>query len=213
MMVRRIGQVAFVGASLLAVTAVAQNDGAPSNKPSWRVPAGDMKRGEAIALTCLSCHGENPTVKVDTTPPKLYRQRASAIFAALLDYKSGVRKNEYMTRFAQGLSEQDMRDVAVYFQQDFPDTPPEVDVTFPGYEKTIYACGTCHGEGGIGELEGMQVLTGQDPAYIESAFAEYQNGSRTEPTMAAIAKGYTPQQAAVFARYYGSAFNWLERAK
>jgi len=204
-----LGLVAFAGAGALA-----EKGPPPPSRPSWRVPAGNVHRGEAIAQTCLTCHGPDAPAARDLhpRPPKLYRQRASYIFFVLREYQQGVRHNDLMRGMAEALSEQDMRDVAAYFSQNFPDKPPRARTDLPGYRITSRECTWCHGETGIGELEGTPVLTGQDPEYLAHALAAYRSGERTDPTMRAEAKRIAPADDAALATYF-SAHEWLERGQ
>lgn len=79
--------------------------------------AGDPVAGRKKAETCMGCHGvpgyENtyPTYHV----PKLGGQYAEYIVAALKAYQAKQRVHHTMQGQANGLSEQDMQDIAAYF--------------------------------------------------------------------------------------------------
>lgn len=81
--------------------------------------AGDPVAGRQKASTCLGCHGvkgyrnAHPTYHV----PKLGGQHAKYIVSALQEYKSGKRPHATMQAQASSLSEQDMQDIAAYFEQ------------------------------------------------------------------------------------------------
>ncbi len=81
--------------------------------------AGDPAAGERKAATCLGCHGVEgyrnayPNYHV----PKLGGQHAQYLVSALKAYKSGQRAHETMRAQAATLSEQDMQDIAAYFEQ------------------------------------------------------------------------------------------------
>lgn len=75
---------------------------------------GDAANGEALAQTCVACHGDGGASTVDTNP-KLAGQYESYLLQALKSYKSGDRQNAIMAGFAAALSEQDMADLAAYF--------------------------------------------------------------------------------------------------
>ena len=74
--------------------------------------------GKDKSETCLGCHaieGYNntyPTYKV----PKLGGQHADYIIAALKAYQKGDRKHETMHANASGLSDEDIQDIAKYFE-------------------------------------------------------------------------------------------------
>ena len=78
----------------------------------------DEYTGKEKAETCLGCHaieGYNniyPTYKV----PKLGGQHSDYIISALQAYKNGDRKHETMHANASGLSDEDIKDIAEYFE-------------------------------------------------------------------------------------------------
>ena len=75
-------------------------------------------RGKEKSETCVGCHaieGYNntyPTYKV----PKLGGQHADYIISALKAYQKGERKHGTMHANASGLSDQDIIDIANYFE-------------------------------------------------------------------------------------------------
>lgn len=206
----------FGGALLLAVgvilSAAAAQTNAPDQWPSWRAPQADPARGKELAQVCLTCHVSN-SPQDDPPAPKLHRQRQSYLFFALLEYRDGARKSDIMTPFSAELSDQDARDLAAYLSGEMLDVPPKARVDLPIYEKTAKECIWCHGETGIGEFEGMPVVTGQDPEYLALALREYRTGLRTgEPAMEAVAKNLTDAEIDQLAAYY-AAHDWLEHSE
>lgn len=200
-----------IGGQLLGESASnigGSNIGAQQTRVSWRFPVGDAARGQALADTCLSCHGADAP-EMEPVAPKLLHQRDSYIFFALRDYRDGARISDIMEPFAQGLSDQDIRDLAVYLSGDMLGRPPKARTDLAIYARTTRECTWCHGETGIGELEGMPVLTGQDAQYIEAALAAYRDGSRSNRVMAAVAQGVSQDEAKQLGEYY-SAHAWLE---
>lgn len=83
--------------------------------PSFAV--GDAEAGKLKAFTCMGCHAV-PSY-TNTYPvyyvPKLGSQHAQYIVSALQAYKSGQRLHPTMQAQAASLSEQDMQDIAAYF--------------------------------------------------------------------------------------------------
>ncbi len=67
------------------------------------VGAQDPARGEAIAKGC-KCHGT-----------EFYGEEPGEIVEQLMAFKQGKRFNKIMQKKAEGLSEQDMQDVAAWF--------------------------------------------------------------------------------------------------
>lgn len=76
--------------------------------------AGDPTAGKEKSKVCEPCHGpggssENPQF------PRLAGQHPDYLVKALLDYKTGARKNAIMAPFATNLSSRDMADLAAFF--------------------------------------------------------------------------------------------------
>ena len=74
--------------------------------------------GKQKAETCLGCHGiENYTNVYPTYPvPKLGGQNSQYIMDALKAYANGDRGHVTMHAQAASLSEQDIQDIAAFFQ-------------------------------------------------------------------------------------------------
>jgi cytochrome c553 len=84
--------------------------------PGWA--EGDPARGWERAQMCAGCHGipDYRTAYPEVYPvPKLGGQQAAYIVKSLQDYKSGARKHPSMVGIAATLSDQDMADLAAYY--------------------------------------------------------------------------------------------------
>lgn len=85
---------------------------------SLAMAAGDPLAGRSKSEACLGCHGipsynnVYPTYRV----PKLSGQHADYIVAALKAYRDGQRKHATMSAQTAGMSEQDMADIAAFWQ-------------------------------------------------------------------------------------------------
>jgi cytochrome c553 len=79
---------------------------------------GDIAKGKIASQTCLGCHGIPDYTNVYPTyrVPRLAGQNAAYIVHALEEYKSGARSHKTMHAQASSLSEQDMQNIAAYFQ-------------------------------------------------------------------------------------------------
>ncbi|MGX2041963.1 c-type cytochrome [Methylocaldum sp. MU1018] len=75
---------------------------------------GNVTVGQGKAESCGGCHGEDGNT-TDPNFPRLAGQYESYLVKALEDYKSGARKNAIMNGIAEGLSEEDMKDIAAYY--------------------------------------------------------------------------------------------------
>ncbi len=82
--------------------------------------AGNAEAGMVKGQTCLGCHGVKNYNNVYPTyhVPKLAGQHAGYLIAAMKAYKSGTRTHGTMLANTADLSDQDMADIAAYFEQD-----------------------------------------------------------------------------------------------
>ncbi len=79
--------------------------------------AADVELGKAKAeQVCKTCHGMDGN-GIDDTYPKLAGQYADYMERALLDYRSGARKNAIMAGFAATLTDEDIANVALYYSR------------------------------------------------------------------------------------------------
>jgi cytochrome c553 len=75
--------------------------------------AGHIQPGKARAAACTGCHGASVEDKAGN--PGLAGKSEDVLVQALKDYKSGKRRSAVMKSFANGLSDQDMENVAAYY--------------------------------------------------------------------------------------------------
>ena len=79
--------------------------------------AADVEKGkEKAQQVCATCHGMDG-VGIDDTYPKLAGQFADYMERALMDYRSGARKNAIMAGFAATLTDEDIANVAAYYSR------------------------------------------------------------------------------------------------
>ena len=76
---------------------------------------GDIEAGSKKARACQVCHGVGGK-STNPTYPRLAGQHAKYIIKQLKAFKSGTRKDPIMNGMASTLSEQDIEDVAVFFE-------------------------------------------------------------------------------------------------
>src|SRR5690242_13837813 len=88
---------------------------------------GDPAKGKVEAYACIGCHGVPNYTNVYPTyrVPKLAGQHAAYIVQALKEYKSGDRTHNTMHAQASSLSEQQMQDIAAYFESLGSKTPAD----------------------------------------------------------------------------------------
>ena len=143
---------------------------------------GDAEAGAKLAVPCTACHGpagnsSNPEW------PKLAGQSGRYIVEQLQNFKSGRRQNALMGPQAARLSEQQMRDLAAYFQAQRPShgvaAESAVATADPLHrrgdaERGLPACSACHGPTGAGNAAaGYPRLGGQHATYLANALRRY----------------------------------------
>ena len=176
---------------------------------------GDPSRGEQKAADCAACHG--PAGNSETPEwPKLAGLDEAYIVAQLRAYQTGARTDVMMAPLAQGLSDQDMRDLGAYFaaQRMTLGSPGHIDAASLEAGESIYldglpaiqvpGCATCHGPDGAGQPSaGFTRIGGQHAEYILLQLQAYRDGRRTDPLamMGEIAKKLSDDDMRAVAAY------------
>jgi cytochrome c553 len=148
---------------------------------------GSAQNGATKAAVCSACHGPSGN---STNPdwPKLAGQSAVYIAEQLRLFRSGVRDNPIMKPLVANLSDQDISDLAVYFEAQTP-VGLEADPSYWKAGQTLYvrgdrardipACVACHGPGGRGNLAaGYPALRAQQSVYVVKQLTDYASGAR-----------------------------------
>jgi cytochrome c553 len=200
-----------------AATAAAPADSGPVDPYAH----GSIQNGTSKVAVCSSCHGPNGN---STNPewPRLAGQSAVYIAEQLRLFKSGVRNNPIMKPLAGTLSDQDIADVAVYYQAQTV-SGLEADPSFWKAGSDLYrrgdkarnipACIACHGPAGRGNpAAGYPALRAQESVYVAKQLSDYASGARYTGTnvatadpnsvmMLTIAKRLTPEDIRNLASY------------
>lgn len=178
---------------LTLLTALGLLIGAP-----WSHADGDPARGQQLSQVCAACHGADGN---SPTPafPKIAGLGERYLFKQLVDVQSGARIIPQMTGLLNNMSQQDLADLAAYYdQQNLQLTGARaVEVQLNTGEKVaglalgerIYragnaktgvpACSGCHSPRGLGnEPAGMPRLSGQYSDYIEKQLRDFRAGNR-----------------------------------
>lgn len=160
--------------------------------------AGDLQAGAQKAAPCAACHGPNGN-SVNPQWPKLAGQHANYLARQLRLFKSGARNNPLMMGQAAGLSEQDMKDLAVYYTgQDAQFGVADEALVAAGKalyfggnpEEQVPACSGCHGPAGLGNAAaGYPRLSGQHAAYVAARLRAYRDGEVADTPQAQIMAG------------------------
>ncbi|TXH96820.1 MAG: cytochrome c [Rheinheimera sp.] len=79
----------------------------------------DISRGQVKAAMCAACHGATG-ISVLPDYPNLAGQKAGYLQQALKAYRDGQRQHQIMAPMAQGLTDQEIADIAAFFAAQQP---------------------------------------------------------------------------------------------
>lgn len=79
------------------------------------LPAAAETAVPAKAAVCAACHGEGGAKPILPSYPVLAGQYANYLAHSLHEYKDGKRKNAVMNAQAAGLSDAEIKELALYF--------------------------------------------------------------------------------------------------
>jgi len=167
------------------------------------------------AVMCGTCHG----IRGEGAPagvPRLAGQNADYMAHALSMFKAGTRKSAIMQPIAAGLSDTQMRTLAVYFaQQKAPILsagPASSPVLVPAGKQlaeagatNVASCFSCHGVKGLGTGPHFPGIAGQPAQFVIDRIHEFQARARNAVprpgTMTAVAAMMTEDQVQAAAAY------------
>jgi cytochrome c553 len=188
--------------------------------PAAAQGASTAKSLEAKTAMCVGCHGIRG---YQASFPEVYKvpmisgQSAKYIVAALTAYKNGDRKHPTMRGIAESLSEQDINEIAAYYEaQGKADGTvlPEKATHEPGPQVAALlqkaACSSCHGANFAKPIDpAYPKIAGQHADYLFVALKAYktENNSamgRNNGIMGAIAKQFNNNELKALAGYVSS---------
>jgi cytochrome c553 len=179
--------------------------------------AQDAKAGERNAAMCIGCHG---IPGYQASFPQVHRvpmiagQNAKYIVASLNAYKKGDRRHPTMRAIAQGLTDQEMADLAAFYEQQAGGL--SVATAAAAAPATVAEllkranCASCHGDNLSKAIDpSYPKIAGQYADYLYVALKSYRvDGGdvvgRSNPIMAAIARQYSPAELRLLANHIGS---------
>ena len=212
-----------LSAAQVPAAPAAQSAAAPAaaTTPDLPFTHGKDAAGATKSAVCAACHGPNGN-SVNPEWPRLAGQSAVYIAEQLRLFRSGLRANPVMQPLAATLSDQDISDLAVYYEAQTP-TGLEADPSYWQDGQALYlrgdhardvpACTACHGPVGRGNLAaGYPALRAQQSVYVMKQLNDYASGARyTGPNpvqasrngtmMFTVAKRLTPEQIRDVASY------------
>lgn len=180
---------------------------------------GDAKAGEKKIAMCIGCHGIQG---YQASFPEIYKvpmisgQGAKYIVAALNAYKKGDRKHPSMRGIADNLSDQDMADIAAYYEAlGKVDAAPAPGKAAEGDARVAAlvakgACVSCHGDGFNKPIDpSYPKLAGQHSDYLFVALKSYKTEGnstwgRANGVMGGVAKQFSNAELKEMANYVSS---------
>ena len=149
---------------------------------------GSFEDGKIKAVKCGACHGPDGN-SVNPQWPSIAGQHAPYIVRQLEAFQNGERTNILMTSQAMTLTEQDMRDVAVFFAAQPAAAKAVADPRLVERGQALYrggdkesgaaACLTCHGPTGRGNPSARYpLLRGQHAPYVAATLRAYATDAR-----------------------------------
>jgi cytochrome c553 len=162
----------FAALSIFSVAATAQD------RP---VPDSATAAMPAKAAPCLACHGPAGN-SVLTQIPSLAGQTARYLYLQLKDFQEGRRVNDMMTPMVVGLSRDDMREIAAWFEaqrlipRPFAVDPLKAKLGQAKAEETL--CTMCHLGGFLGQND-IPRVAGQHFDYVVKQLTDFKARRRT----------------------------------
>lgn len=160
-------------------------------------------------LACIACHGKEGRAASEGFFPRIAGKPAGYLYNQLVNFRDGRRQSPSMTYMVAHLSDDYLKEMAVYFAGLNPPYPPPQASNLPAAtlergkalvyagdaSRSIPACITCHGQKLTGVLPAIPSLVGLPRDYLNSQFGAWKSGSRkaAQPDcMAQISQQLTP---------------------
>jgi len=149
---------------------------------------GSIEAGKAKSITCAACHGQEGN-SANPLWPNIAGQHAGYLVAQLQAFKNGDRVNALMSSQAMMLTDEDMQNLAVYYEDmpapaasvADPSTVAKGEALYRGGKEgaDVPACLACHGPAGRGNAAAnYPALNGQHAAYTAKTLRDYASGER-----------------------------------
>lgn len=181
---------------------------------------GDVKAGEKKIAMCIGCHGipgyQSSFPEVHKVP-MISGQSGKYIASALDAYKKGDRKHPTMRGIAESLSDQDMADVAAYYEQSGQSgaaAAPAKASREPSAQVAELlkkgACVSCHGDNFAKPIDpSYPKIAGQYADYLYATLKAYKDDThrtwgRNNGVMGGVAKQFSNQELKAMSSYIAS---------
>jgi cytochrome c553 len=168
----------------------------------------DAPAGAVKAAACAACHGAQGATTQATTP-SLAAQPALSLVYQLIQFREKRRLSPVMNACSEGLSDQDMKDIAAYFAAlPAPAGTPSMDAQKVAEGQRVAQtqfCNACHAAGLKGQKH-IARLAGQQADYLRLQLQNLKSGARADidGTMASAAQGLSAADIDAVAEYAAS---------
>jgi len=157
---------------------------------------GTIEAGKAKSATCMACHGPEG-ISSTALWPNIAGQNATYIASQLTAFRDGAkdpsnaaRYDLAMTPMSMLLTDEDVRNLAVYYESLPAPAQPVADPSTIAKGEALYrggnmdkgtaACIACHGPTGRGNpAANYPALQGQHAVYTAKQLNDYASGTRT----------------------------------
>jgi cytochrome c553 len=171
------------------------------------------------AVACAACHGKQGQATRDGYFPRLAGKPAGYLFNQLINFREGRRRYPLMTYMVAHLSDDYLKEMALYFSDlHLPYPPTKAFSASPQLlergralvlngdpAKKLPSCVACHGEQLKGVQPSIPSLIGLPRDYINAQFGAWKDGVRRAAApdcMADISKRLSPEDI-------GAVSTWL----
>lgn len=164
--------------------------------------AADPDAGKQKAALCFGCHGPDGN---STNPqwPTLAGQQPAYLSNQLRAFRNGKRTNPTMQGMASSLSDEDVNNLAAYFNSLTPKSAGGDEQLVAAGKAKFSMCAGCHGASAEGR--GMfPRLAGQHPDYIAKQLHSFKDGSRKNGPMQANAANLSDNDINAISAYLGT---------
>lgn len=192
----------------------------PSSHVAWTpglralATGGDASRGKETAQVCDACHSDAAKT-ANSLLPALDGQMSAYTFKQVRDFRDERRVNTIMQRYAKGMSDQELADVAAWYAEQALPAAQSVGTASPAIaerlvwkgdaRRFIPPCAACHGGRGQGKLIDVPALAGQGVAYLIRTMQGFKSGRRDNDVygrMRLMMAQLTDEEIGALAAYY-----------
>lgn len=203
--------------TLFAVAVACATNVALAQQAPTAPATGGAKSTEAKVAMCIGCHGipgyQSSFPEVHKVP-MISGQTGKYIAAALTAYKNGDRKHPTMRGIAASLTEQDINEIAAFYEKQGKQAAPAQPAREPSAQVQALlqkaACASCHGANFSTPIDpSYPKLAGQHGDYLFVALKAYKaqnnpNIGRNNAVMGAIAKQFSNSELKILSNYMAS---------